>query len=284
MTQDVGKVLGLLGVTTILLFGPTVPTARAATAVSVCVKQNGLMYVIGGGFQKADCKPNDQIFSFGLSGSDGPTGATGQQGPIGATGMQGEMGPVGATGSTGLPGPIGATGADGEVGPQGPSGETGPSGATGPIGAQGESGATGVMGATGPAGGEGPIGSTGEIGPTGPSGSGETGATGVEGPMGSTGPVGETGANGISGWEKIVGTLSSDDELQKTVTADCTLGKKVIGGGFLTESRSDSGEIAIALNGPIDDDTWQVVAGVDATSGGDESFAIQAVVICANTF
>ena len=75
----------------------------------------------------------------------------------------------------------------------------------------------------------------------------------------------------------------SDDELQKTVTADCsTQDKKIVGGGFLTDNRSNSGKIAVAFNGPISDTRWQVIAGIDGTTTSDESFSIQAVAICIN--
>lgn len=174
--------------------------------LTVCVKYNGLMYVIGQGFTKADCRQNDQLISFSY-GSTGATGITGATGPIGATGISGLDGPTGPTGSQG---PTGATGFQGTTGPQGP-----------------------------------------------------------------------TGVSGVSNYERVVGTMSPDDELLKTAVADCPSGKKVIGGGFLTDNRSDSGEIAVASNGPIDDDTWQVIAGVDSSSG-EASFSIQAVAICAN--
>ena len=76
--------------------------------------------------------------------------------------------------------------------------------------------------------------------------------------------------------------MSLDDETLKTVNADCSNGKKVIGGGFITDNRSDSGEIAVVTNGPIDDDTWEVIAGIDAATTSNESFSIQAVAICIN--
>jgi hypothetical protein len=165
------------------------------------------------------------------------------------------------------------------IGGSGGAGTVGPQGATGATGAVGSIGATGYQGPTGP------VGATGNIGPTGASGAGSTGATGLQGSQGIQGPSGTqglAGINGVSGYERMVGTMSPDDELQKTVTADCSSPeKKIIGGGFLTANRSNSGKIAVAFNGPIDDDTWQVIAGVDGPTTGDESFSIQAVAICA---
>ena len=38
----------------------------------------------------------------------------------------------------------------------------------------------------------------------------------------------------------------------------------------------------MAYNGPLDDDTWQIIAGVDGTTSGDESFSIAAIAMCAN--
>ena len=176
------------------LFSPV----RAATALSICVKQNGLMYVIGSGFRKVDCKPNDRIIDFGLSGSNGPTGA------IGAMGVTGPVGTTGATGVVGEPGPTGPTGATGLQGIQGLSGDVGP---TGPSGV-GFTGATGVVG---------PI-----------------GATGLPG---LNGPAGATGLNGISGHE-IVAVSDTSTTDPKILTVTCPAGKVVVGGGYTSSTQS----------------------------------------------
>ena len=76
----------------------------------------------------------NNIQSAGLSGANGPTGATGLTGANGATG------PTGATGLTG------ANGATGATGPTGPNGSNGLTGATGPTGSNGPTGATGLSG------------------------------------------------------------------------------------------------------------------------------------------
>lgn len=73
------------------------------------------MYVIGLGFQKADCKRNDQIIAIG-SENQGAMGATG---PSGVQGISGDSGPIGPTGAEG---PMGATGFTGEAGQNGVSG------------------------------------------------------------------------------------------------------------------------------------------------------------------
>ncbi len=174
--------------------------------ITVCIKENGLVYAIGNGFHKANCKGNDQLLvlnisqltgatgstgASGATGASGPTGASGEPGPSGATGSTGEFGPTGASGSVGATGETGPTGLQGESGALGSTGPTGlpglpgDIGPTGPSGIEGPSGATGIQGSTGPIG---PVGSTGEIGPT-----GSTGQDGSTGPTGATGPGGSTG-------------------------------------------------------------------------------------------
>jgi hypothetical protein len=226
---------------------PNISAADAADSLTLCIKKSGVVFAIGSGFHAIRCQKNDKLVTLNLNGS-------GEAGATGATGLQGSQGI------------------------QGPSGEYGPTGSTGSIGYTGERGATGIVG---------PIGATGNVGPvgsTGSSGGGPTGATGVAGeagPMGPSGSQGLTGINGVSGYERILGTMSPDDELQKTVTAECSSpDKKIIGGGFLTDNRSNSGKIAVAYNGPITDTRWQVIAGIDGATAGDESFSIQAVAIC----
>lgn len=87
-------------------------------AVTVCVKNGGTMYMVGEGFKRADCKDNDRLLSWNITGPQGPQGL---QGVPGATGQVGQQGPIGETGADGLQGP---------AGPQGPQGVQGPTGAT----------------------------------------------------------------------------------------------------------------------------------------------------------
>ncbi len=61
--------------------------------------------------------------------------------------------------------------------------------------------------------------------------------------------------------------------------ADCTAGKKVVGGGYEVSSVSNAAEIAIENNFPSDNDTWSVTATNDSTAG-DASFAIRAYALC----
>jgi hypothetical protein len=113
-------------------------------------------------------------------------------------------------------------------GPRGPTGATGDSGATG---ATGDSGATGAVGATGPTGSAGATGATGATGTTGAIGpTGPTGMTGTTGATGATGATGTTGATGVNTFHKI-SVLDSVDATA-TITATCTNGEVVSGGGF----------------------------------------------------
>jgi hypothetical protein len=253
----------LIPLCTFLLVTPNISIVRASDSLKICVKENGLMFGIGKFYKAAFCQKNDKLVTLNLdaaggggSGETGATGATGFAGATGATGIVGEIGP------TGVVGPTGATGAVSEMG----AGQMGPTGATGVVGVNGTAGQMGPTGATG-------SGSSGG-GVTGP-----TGATGLDGPTGSTGSAGAAGVNGISGWEKIIGAETEDSTSEKTATADCTPGKKVIGGGFQTNNRSVSGEVAIVENAPLDDDTWEVIGFNDTTASS--SYSLRAVVICA---
>lgn len=95
-------------------------SARAdSQTVSVCVKQSGLLYIIGAGFHRADCSQNDQLLSWNVGGIPGPQGPQGVAGPQGEQGLQGPAGQDGANGQDGAPG---------LQGPQGPAGPTGTAG------------------------------------------------------------------------------------------------------------------------------------------------------------
>lgn len=98
------------------------------TMITICVKNNGSVYVIGEGFRRADCRRNDQLLSWnvsGVPGPQGPTGPTGPQGPSGNDGASGALGAIGPVGPQGPAGNDGAPGATGLTGPQGPAGSGG---------------------------------------------------------------------------------------------------------------------------------------------------------------
>jgi hypothetical protein len=74
-----------------------------------------------------------------------------------------------------------------------------------------------------------------------------------------------------------------DNETAKTVTASCTAGKSVVGGGWEVSGLGvDADNELVILNSfPVDADTWSVSATVDGPRGSrDESFAIRAYAIC----
>ena len=166
--------------------------------------------------------------AVGLTGPQGPAGATGAQGPQGERGYTGDTGPQGdrgATGATGRPGFVyqgvyasttnyaagdvvlwqggsWASLVDGNHGntpdasptywgtltTRGLTGDTGATGAQGPAGPQGLPGTQGMVGPQGP---------TGPIGSTGPQGA--PGRDGAQGPQGDIGPVGQQGIPGPVG-------------------------------------------------------------------------------------
>ena len=234
--------VALIPLYTYFFLVPNISSVYAIDPLTLCIKESGVVFAVGSGFHTAECKNNDKLVMLNAGGSGG-TGILGPQGATGATGTIGATGNIGPTGGTGL------------------SGQTGQQGSTGATGMAGEAGSVGATGA---------------------SGAGSTGATGMQGSIGATGLQGTAGTNGVSGYERNVGTLSADDEYQKTVTATCTAGKKVIGGGWLTSNVSNSNEIYVSYNGPPNETSWQVIAGVDGATAGDESFSIQAVAICVN--
>jgi len=72
--------------------------------ISVCVRKSGLVYVIGEGFRRDDCKKNDKLLTWGIQGPKGDKGDKGEKGDPGEQGIQGEQGVQGPQGEQGLPG------------------------------------------------------------------------------------------------------------------------------------------------------------------------------------
>ena len=63
----------------------------------------------------------------------------------------------------------------------------------------------------------------------------------------------------MSGWEMIVGTVSaSNAAVLKTAVANCTLGKKAVGGGY--RIFGSVADITDYESYPSDNDTWTVKA------------------------
>src|SRR3989344_6196884 len=82
--------------------------------INVCVKKSGLIYVIGDGFRRSDCKNNDTLLSWNTQGPKGDPGPQGLQGEIGPMGTNGDKGDTGEQGPIGL---MGLQGIQGEPGP-----------------------------------------------------------------------------------------------------------------------------------------------------------------------
>ena len=60
---------------------------------------------------------------------------------------------------------------------------------------------------------------------------GGQGPAGPAGPQGPGGPQGPAGQNGVAGLEIVHATTAADSDGEKTATAACPAGKKVVGGG-----------------------------------------------------
>jgi len=147
-------------------------------------------------------------------------------------------------------------------------------GSSGVIGPTGAAGATGVAGPTGASGGLGPIGPTGPQGPTGAAG--PTGAPGPTGPQGQPGAPGPNGVASISGYQRVAGTATANDNTTpKTATATCPAGKKAVGGGFVV---GGTASIVVSANYPSSDTVWTVSA---YRPTGSATFSLQAYVVCA---
>jgi len=106
-------------------------TRAVGDTISVCVKKSGLVYVIGDGFRRDDCKNNDKLLTWGIQG---PKGDKGDKGDIGPTGLQGEQGIPGSQGEQGIQGPEGPVGQQGSQGEKGDIGDKGDKGDQGPAG------------------------------------------------------------------------------------------------------------------------------------------------------
>lgn len=147
-----------------------------------------------------------------------------------------------------------------------------------------------VLGPTSPASSSGSVGPQGPVGPQGlqgePGPKGDQGIQGMQGVAGEKGDKGDKGDPGTSGgslnlgYEIKLSEVSLDDNLAKDVTATCSAGKKVIGGGFNTLNVSDSGEVVIKSSFPNTESSWRVQGSVDASTAST-TYSLQAYAICA---
>lgn len=69
--------------------------------ITVCVKKNGKIYLVGQDFSRQECKGSDTLLSLNLQGPPGPQGPKGEQGDKGDKGDQGTVGPPGEPGEDG---------------------------------------------------------------------------------------------------------------------------------------------------------------------------------------
>jgi hypothetical protein len=148
-----------------------------------------------------------------------------------------------------------------------------------PRGEIGPTGATGATGATGP---QGSIGSTGATGAKGDKG--DAGAQGPQGPAGATGATGAAGPAGtITGSVETVTALSASNSSSKNVTANCSSGKKAVGGGAAL-SLTD-GSVSIVASNPGANGTSWIAAAAEPNgnqAGTTASWTVTAYVICAS--
>jgi hypothetical protein len=76
-------------------------------------------------------------------------------------------------------------------------------------------------------------------------------------------------------------TSASNETSPKTVTAPCSPGKKVLGGGYAVVAASGNpAEITVYVNQPTSDTIWTVTAAEDEDKDVG-NWSLQAFVICA---
>jgi len=75
-----------------LVLGLWAYTKANGEEVTVCVRSNGLMHVIGEGFRRTECRRNETLLSWDMHGEKGDTGEQGEKGEKGDKGDMGEPG------------------------------------------------------------------------------------------------------------------------------------------------------------------------------------------------
>jgi len=75
-----------------LVLGLWAYTKANGEEITVCVRSNGLMHVIGEGFRRTECRRNETLLSWDMHGEKGDTGEQGEQGEKGDKGDDGEDG------------------------------------------------------------------------------------------------------------------------------------------------------------------------------------------------
>lgn len=109
---------------------------------------------------------------------------------------------------------------------------------------------------------------------------GPAGAPGVKGDPGAAGPKGDKGdpgAPGLAGYEQVVVEVPSANSSQRTATATCPNGKKLIGGG--ARAVGGEGSVVIDESIPVDDSTFR--GETDSVGGVGVNHGLVVVAICA---
>ena len=108
---------------------------------------------------------------------------------------------------------------------------------------------------------------------------GQQGPAGPPGPPGAPGAQGNPGLNGVGGLEIVYETSATNSDTEKTVTASCPAGKKVLGGGGYAFNLTFPDEVAIVASFPYNGNGWRVVAQeTDAYAPG---WLVRTYAICA---
>jgi len=69
-----------------LVLGLWAYTKANGEEITVCVRRNGLMHVIGEGFRRTECRRNETLLSWNIGGEKGEKGDTGEKGEDGEDG------------------------------------------------------------------------------------------------------------------------------------------------------------------------------------------------------
>jgi hypothetical protein len=109
-----------------------------------------------------------------------------------------------------------------------------------------------------------------------------SGPQGLQGPAGPPGAQGNPGLNGVSGLEIVTlpsGAMDSDTE--KSVTATCPAGKKIVGGGgYAIGVFGFPDDVGLVASYPVSGTGWRVVAReINAFAG---AWLARAYAVCAN--
>jgi hypothetical protein len=105
------------------------------------------------------------------------------------------------------------------------------------------------------------------------------GPQGPAGPAGPAGPQGLAGANGVSGLEIVNIATGMDSDTEKSMTATCPAGKKVVGGGgYAIGLLGFPDNIGLVASYPVNGTGWRVVAReINAYAG---SWLARAYAVC----